>query len=84
MRRYRTEAGARKKVYLGMYANEEDAAQAVANYVEHGTVPAASRTVSSKFNGVSWNKQTRRWQAQITFEGKYSHLGGDPVQLESR
>jgi hypothetical protein len=64
----------KKKVHLGVYANEEDAARAVAAYVEHGTVPAA-KAKSSKFRGVSWIKASKRWEAQITDKGKYSHLG---------
>jgi hypothetical protein len=48
----RTDAGVKKNVHLGLYANKQDAARAVANYVEHGTVPAANAT-SSKFRGVS-------------------------------
>ncbi len=30
---------------------------------------------SSRFKGVSWNKQSQHWRAYIVLEGKYQHLG---------
>ena len=31
--------------------------------------------IISKFIGVSWFKQTKKWKAQITIDGKSKHLG---------
>jgi hypothetical protein len=30
---------------------------------------------SSRFKGVTWHKQARRWQASIKFDGKFRYLG---------
>ena len=32
-------------------------------------------TSSSKFKGVSWNKERKRWSSQIKLRGKQTHLG---------
>ena len=51
-----------KGKHLGYHATEEEAARAVDDYVEHGTVPEC-RTVTSRFKGVSWLKFNNKWQA---------------------
>eukprot|EP01046_Picozoa_sp_COSAG06_P021185 COSAG06_NODE_1580_length_9031_cov_6.088894_8_plen_355_part_00 len=38
-------------------------------------VSASERQGPSKFVGVSWNKQNRKWKAQISHDGKQQHLG---------
>ena len=65
-----------KLVYLGLYADEEDAARAVAEYVERGAVPPQRRGgVTSKHTGVCWNKARKKWEAQKWDKGKLVHLG---------
>jgi len=38
---------------------------------------------SSKYKGVSWKKQTRKWQATITFERKRIYLGCYHSEIEA-
>ena len=38
-------------------------------------VSASERQGPSKFVGVSWNKQNRKWKARIDHDGKQQHLG---------
>ncbi len=38
---------------------------------------------TSKFTGVSWNKQNKRWIACIEIEGKQKHLGSFTDELEA-
>ena len=65
-----------KLVYLGLYADEEDAARAIAEYVERGAVPPQRRGgVTSEHTGVSWNKAAKKWQAEKRVQGKRVHLG---------
>ena len=65
-----------KTVHLGLYAAEEDAARAIAEYVERGAVtPPGRRGVTSEHTGVSWNKAKKKWEAQKTVQGKLVHLG---------
>jgi hypothetical protein len=45
-----------KQVHIGCYDNEEDAARAYHDYVEHGTLPAR-KVPTSAFRGVSWTKR---------------------------
>lgn len=39
----------------------------------NGNMPA--RNVSSKYKGVGWHKETRKWRAFIRIKGKAIHLG---------
>jgi len=41
------------------------------------------RTGSNKFKGVSWYKQTNKWQAQIMIEGKNVSLGYFDSEIEA-
>ena len=36
---------------------------------------SSSPLIRSKFVGVSWIKQMKKWKAQITIDGKSKHLG---------
>ena len=64
-----------KTVYLGYYVDEDDAAQAVADFQQHGTVSPPCRGVTSEHKGVSWNKSAKKWRAQMRANGKTVHLG---------
>ena len=53
-----------KLVHLGLYADEEEAARAVAEYVERGVVDLPRRGgVTSEHTGVSWIKAAKKWVA---------------------
>jgi hypothetical protein len=67
-------SGRYTKVNLGMHVHEDDAARAVTEYVEHGTIPACVRKPSSKLRGVIWNKQNKKWRAAITDKGKTTYI----------
>jgi len=57
---------------LGYHATEEAAAQAYANYVKDGVVPATHREgICSQFKGVSWDKSSGKWSARC----KGTYLG---------
>jgi hypothetical protein len=71
-----------KKVHIGCYDNEEDAAHAYQDYVEHGTLPAR-KVPTSAFRGVSWKKKAKVWQAQICKSGQHTHLGFFQTQQEA-
>jgi len=38
---------------------------------------------SSKFKGVTWDKQHQKWRAQIMVDGKYKHLGLFEDEIEA-
>ena len=60
-----------KGKYLGCHTTEEEAARAVDDYVEHGTVPESKRAGTSQFKGVTWNESLNKWKAQFEPERKY-------------
>jgi hypothetical protein len=66
-----------KKVYLGEFAKEEDAARAYNDFVQHGTrnVIPNQKGSTSKFRGVCWHKASNRWRAQRVINGKNTYLG---------
>lgn len=35
----------------------------------------SKRSVTSQYKGVTWNKRNKKWQAQITIDGKNRYLG---------
>ena len=41
----------------------------------HASSSSSSPSIRSKFVGVSWDKQMKKWQAQIQIDGKCKHLG---------
>jgi hypothetical protein len=71
-----------KKVHIGCYDNEEDAARAYHDYVEHGTLPAR-KVPTSAFRGVSWTKKAKAWKADIRKSGQSTHLGFFQTQQEA-
>jgi hypothetical protein len=42
-----------------------------------------TQKTSSKYIGVCWNKQNKKWQASITIDGKQKHLGYFTTELEA-
>lgn len=40
-------------------------------------------TSSSKFYGVCWHKQHRKWRANINLSGRYKHLGYFEAEIEA-
>ena len=61
-----------KGTYLGLHTTEEGAARAYSKYVEDGIDPVEHRGANtSQFTGVSWHKNTNKWQAGC----KGKHLG---------
>ena len=62
--------GAKKKaggktIWLGYHDTEEAAEQAVRNYVKDGTDRVKHFKSSSKFKGVSWDKNSGKWRAKV-------------------
>ena len=54
-----------KTVFLGRYADEEDAARAVVEYVERGVVPPPRREgKTSEHVGVSWNNAAKKYRTE--------------------
>lgn len=41
------------------------------------------KPTSSKFKGVSWNKEKQKWESQIYIDGKPKHLGLFTSEIES-
>jgi hypothetical protein len=67
-----------KDKLLGYHAMEEEAAKAVVDYAQHGTVPVSKRG-SSQYKGVKWNKSINKWGAKA----KGLHLGHHATQKEA-
>ena len=67
----------KKFVHLGIFGTEEEAVQAVAAYDADGTKPQINQYGSSKYKGVSFNKERNNWKA--TREGGHlaekKHIG---------
>jgi hypothetical protein len=70
-----------KSRHLGSFADEEEAAvayrEAAAAIAQGGALPArpARAETSSQHKGVCWNKQKRKWRAEIRIDGKRRYLG---------
>jgi hypothetical protein len=66
-----------KVTQIGYYAKEEDAARAYNDFAQHGTRNGiVTQAPSSRFRGVSWNKNRGKWTAQFRDEtGTSRHLG---------
>lgn len=68
----------RKQTNIGSYPTEEDAAKAVAEFIQHGVVqnpPPKRERGTSSHKGVCWDKIAKKWKAQTSKNGKKVHLG---------
>ena len=78
-----------KRTYLGHFNYEETAARKYDEHAARLgrplNVPSSesraepiqevTKTISSKFRGVSWHKQSQKWRARIRIDGKRTELG---------
>ena len=66
-----------KQVSLGYYADEEDAARAVAAFLANGTRPPRPPRPqpSSEHRGVFWATYRGKWRAKVQMKGKTVYLG---------
>ena len=69
-----------KQKYLGLFTSEEEAHEAYQNalkiYHDGGDLSfMETRIPTSKYNGVSWNKNANKWMSCIKINGKNKYLG---------
>ena len=69
-----------KKKHLGLFTSEEDAHEAYQKalkiYYDGGDLSfMETKTPTSKYKGVCWNKNKNKWKSQITINSKQKHLG---------
>lgn len=77
-----------KHSFLGRYQSEEAAAMAYdaraadfqrpVNFPMDGQKQAKKRglcNIVSKYSGVTWHQQAKKWQARVSINGKLQHLG---------
>ena len=55
----------------------------VVSHRENTTFGTLKRDTSSKYTGVYWNKNAKKWKAQIKINGKQKHLGYFNSELEA-
>lgn len=76
-----------KRVYLGSFSNELDAAnayQSTLKEINNGTfVPPKKKNRTSPYKGVSFNKGKNKWEANIQYKGRYFYLGSFATELEA-
>ena len=81
----------KKNIHLGCFINEIDAHlkyQEVLLLVNNGypfdrLVEKYKRKTSSKYKGVSWNKDRKKWSSSIVINGKQKYLGVYNNELEA-
>ena len=76
-----------KRKYLGSFDLEEEASeyyQDALTSIEEGTEIKVKEVVfSSKYKGVSWNKNRNKWVSQIRINGNRKHLGAFNCEVEA-
>ena len=88
-----------KHYYLGLHEQEQDAANAyntAKEQIKRGTFKAAAAAAkaarkkpgdansrSSKYRGVRWQRQQKKWYAGLQFQGKHYYLGFHPTEEEA-
>lgn len=74
-------------IYLGLFANEEDASnkyQCTLKEIENGTfVPKPKKIPTSKYKGVYYVKNTKKWSSSIRFNGIKYFIGNFTTELEA-
>ncbi len=73
--------------YLGRFDNEEEAAlyyeDAIIAVKNNKTIKVKRKQFSSKFKGVSWDKNKREWLSQITINKKSKYIGHYKNEFEA-
>ena len=89
----------KKKTYLGRFAVEKDAARAIAEFERlaqtyEGKELARrykawrdrinpTKVPTSRFRGVSWDQQSKKWRAQAQYKNKQTYLGNFAVEKDA-
>lgn len=73
--------------YLGSFLDEEEASlvyQNALNAIKNGEyISHNRRTKSSKYKGVYWDKNAKKWQARIQINGERIYLGYFDLEIEA-
>jgi hypothetical protein len=74
-----------KLIHLGSFISEEEANKCyleAVNSIENGEeIKHKKRIQASKYKGVQWNKQTKRWISNIYVNGKSRRIGSFKCEL---
>lgn len=63
--------------------NQRDNLRAATKQQNARAFRTLNKNKSSKYRGVSWEQQTRKWKAQITISGKTTSIGRYDVQMKA-
>lgn len=55
----------------------------IANKQQNNFNQKSYNNSSSKFKGITWDKESKRWRANITVSGKYIYLGRFNDEIEA-